>query len=98
MKKLASSNAKHRKTILENAPKELFAVFNILFKLLADKNLDLSHKQKKNIEKHKKLIQTVKGLKGNKVKRRFLEQKGGALSAILSTILPVISGIISSII
>ena len=97
LKKLASSNAKKRKTILENAPKELFIILNLLFRLLADNKLNLTSKQNKKVAKHKKFIRTASGLKNNLIKRNLLRQKGGALSAILSTILPVIGGIISSI-
>jgi hypothetical protein len=97
LKKLASSSARKRKIILENAPKELFIVLNLLFKLLADKRLNLSNDQSKKVDRHKKLIRTASGLQGDLIKRKLLKQQGGALSTILATILPVIGGIISSL-
>ena len=96
--KLASSNAKNRKIILENAPKELFTVLNLVFKILNDKRIHLTNKQNEQVGKHRKLIRTASGLKGNHIKRKLLDQKGGALSTILSIVLPALGQLIASIV
>jgi hypothetical protein len=97
--KLASSNAKKRKIILENAPKELFTVLNLVFKILNDKQVHLTNRQNEQVGKHRKLIRTASGLlKGNHIKRKLLDQKGGALSTILSIVLPALGQLIASIV
>ena len=95
--KLASSDRKDRRKILENAPTELFKVLNMIFRLLADEHLDLSKHQDKKIKKHKRLIRSTSGLKGSRIKRKFTGQSGGTLATILSTVLPVIGGLIQAI-
>ena len=97
LEKLSSSSKKDRLKILRNAPSELFKVLNMIFKLLADEKLHLSSLQDKTIGKHRRLIRSTSGLKGTHIKRRFSGQSGGTLSSILSTVLPVIAGLVQSI-
>ena len=97
LRKLASSDTKDRRKILQNAPSELFNVLNIIFTLLAKEKLDLSRHQDRKIGKHKRLIRSTSGLKGSHIKRKFTGQSGGTLATILSTVLPVIGGLIQSI-
>ena len=86
-----------RLKILQNSPSELFKVLNMIFKLLADEKLHLSSHQDKKIGKHRRLIRSTSGLKGTHIKRKFSGQSGGTLSSILSTVLPVIAGLVQSI-
>ena len=95
--KLASSDTKDRRKILQNAPSELFKVLNIIFKLLSDEKLNLSKHQDKKVKKHKRLIRSTSSLKGSHIKRKFVGQSGGTLATILSTVLPVIGGLIQTI-
>ena len=97
LEKLATTNKKDRQTILKNAPSDLFKVLNLVFKLLNEKNLDLSQRQNRAISKHKRLIRSASGLKGTQIKERLVKQRGGALSTILSAVLPVLGGLIQSI-
>ena len=41
LKKLTKVDNKDRKTILNNAPSELFQVLNLIFKIIADDNTNL---------------------------------------------------------
>ena len=97
LEKLASSERKDRRKILQNAPTELFKVLNIIFKLLDNKQLELTKYQHKKIGKHKRLIRSASGLKGSHIKRKFSGQSGGALTTILSTVLPIVGGLLQSI-
>lgn len=97
LKKLESSTNKDRKTILKNAPAELFKVLNLVFRMLHKKQLDLSEQQNKQVNKHKRLIRTASGLKGSKMQQKLVKQRGGALSTILSVAIPIISGLIQSL-
>ena len=97
LRKLASSDRKDRRKILENAPSELFNVLNMIFTLLAKEKLDLSRHQDRKIGKHKRLIRSTSGLKGSHIKRKFTGQSGGTLATILSAVLPAIGGLLQSI-
>lgn len=94
--KLASTSAKNRKKILNNAPGELFKVLNLIFKLLNGQDLTLSKTQEKKIKKHKSLIRTASGLKTTDIKRKLV-QRGGALGTILTAVLPVLGGLLKKI-
>ena len=95
--KLAKVNAKDRKSILNNAPSELFKVFNLIFKILRDGNLKFSNKQQQKLKKHKRFIQQSSDLKSSAIKRKIQNQRGGFLPAILSAALPIIGSIVKSI-
>ncbi len=97
LRKLATSKDKNRKIILKNAPIDLFKTLNLVFKLLANEQLELSKHQSKKIKKHKRLIRSTSELNNRGIKDKLVRQKGGALPAILSTVLPIIGGIIKSI-
>ena len=92
LKKLATSNSKNRKRILSNAPNELFHVLMLIFKLLESDKFKLSNKRKTKINSHKQLIKSTSKLNHQAIKRKLTNQRGGSLSKILSTILPVILG------
>ena len=96
--KLAESNRENRKIILKNAPAELFKVLNMVFKLLIDKKLRLDNKQNQVLKKHRRMIRSTRGLKGTKMKKKLIAQRGGALATILSTVLPLIGGLVQSLI
>ena len=97
LEKLAASNMKNRKIILKNSPPELFKVLGIVFNLLANKKLDLDNKQHQTLKKHRRLIRSMIGLKGAGMKQKLVAQRGGALATILSTVLPILGGILQSI-
>lgn len=96
-KKLVHTNAKDRKVILKNAPKELFKALDLVFKLLAENRLPLPHKQEETINKHKRLIRSASKLKTSAIKAKLLQQRGGALPVILSAILPIIGSLVKAI-
>ena len=96
--KLSTSSDKDRRTILKNSPNELFKALNLVFKLLAKNKLDLSEHEVKNIKKHRPLIRSASQLKSSNIKRKLARQRGGALPAILATVLPILSGLIKSVI
>ena len=97
LEKLASSGRKDRRKILRNAPAELFQVLNTIFKLINKDQLQLTNHQHQKIKRHKKFIRSASGLKSSHIKRKLDGQSGGALATILSTVLPVISGLIQSV-
>ena len=97
LKKLSSSSSADRKKILKNAPDALFKALNIIIKLLAQDKLNISKKNQKKVNRHKKLIRKVSTLKSNSIKRKLQNQRGGFLSAILSAALPVISNLLGNI-
>ena len=98
LKKLATSNRGNRRTILKNAPGELFKVLNLVFQLLINKNLNLDDEQHQVLKKHKRMISSTKGLKGAGMKQKLIAQRGGALGTILSTVLPLIGVLVQSLI
>ena len=97
LKNLESASAKDRRDILKNAPPQLFKVLNLVFKLLNEKQLELSSHQTRVVNKHKRLIRSASGLKGAKMQQKMVKQRGGALSTILSVALPVITSLIQSL-
>ncbi len=94
LNKLASSSARKRKTILENAPSDLYKALNVIFKLIANDQLELSRKQDNKLGKHRQLIRTASGLTGERIKRKVSHQSGGSLASILATVLPVIASLL----
>ena len=94
--KLAKASDKNRKQILINAPTDLFKALNLIFRLLDKQNLTLSKTQEAKIKKHKRFITSASGLKPGMIKGRVI-QRGGALSAILSAVLPVVGGLLKSV-
>ena len=94
--KLASVDDKRRKKILNNAPSDLFKALNLVFKLLNKKSLNLTKSQENKIKKHKRLIHSASNMKTTNIKRKLV-QHGGALGAILSTVLPVLGSLFKSI-
>lgn len=97
MQKLAKSDIATRRTILKNAPAQLFKALNIVFNLLNDDKVVLPSKQNSNIKKHKKLIKSTSRLHGRDIKGKLIRQRGGALGAILTAVLPVIGKLLSGI-
>ena len=97
LKKLATISSSERKKVLKSAPQELFKVLNIIFEMLAKDQIPLTKKQEQAIKKHKRLIRSTSDLKNSAIKRKLQKQSGGALPAILSAILPVITGLVSAI-
>ena len=96
--KLSTSSDKDRKTILTNSPSELFKALNLVFRLLANDRLELNEHQIKKIKKHKPMIKTTSKLRSNNIKGKLTRQRGGALPAILATVLPILGGLIKSVI
>ena len=97
LEKLAKTDEKNRRKILNNAPKELFKVLNIIFKMLDNDRLNLTTPQINKLKKHKRLIRSASKLKGNDIKAKLSKQRGGALGTILSAALPLIGGLLKSI-
>lgn len=97
LQKLASTSEQNRKKILQNAPLDLFKTLNLIFRLLEDNRFNLSKNQTHKIKKHKRLIRSTSKLHGNDIKGKLSRQKGGALGTILSAVLPIIGGLLKSI-
>ena len=98
LEKLATSDLKNRKIILKHSPAELFKVLGVVFDLIANKKLELDDKQHKTLKKHGRIIRSTSALKGAGMKRKLIAQRGGALATILSTVLPILGGILQSFI
>jgi nitric oxide reductase activation protein len=86
IKKLAYSNFKDKKTILENSPPELFKVLKLIFKLLADERLSLSKPQLKKLKKHRSWIHSTSKLKEKQIKTKLIRHRKGILNKILKTV------------
>ena len=97
LRKLASSNAEDKKIILENAPLELFKVLNLIFNLLVHERLQLNKAQTKKLKRYKSLIHTISGLKGQYIKRKLMRHRRSILTTILTTVLPLLGGLVASI-
>lgn len=98
LQKLAESSDKERKIILKNSPNELFKALNLVFKMLASKKLDLSDHQAKQIKKHKPMIRSTSKLRSSSIKGKLTRQRGGSLASILTTVLPILGGLIKAVI
>ena len=98
LQKLSTSSDKDRKTILKNSPNDLFKALNLVFKLLANDKIELNENQIKKIKKHKPMIKSTSQLRSNNIKGKLTRQRGGALPAILATVLPILGGLIKSVI
>ena len=90
LKKSASSSDKQRRRILENAPNELFKVFEIIFKLIENGQLDLTAKQKSKINKYNNFIKSTRDLKSAAVRKKLRNQKGGFLGGLLGAVIPTV--------
>ena len=97
LQKLLKANNADRRTILSNAPPELFQVMNLIFRVLNDTNIRLSNKKENKIKKHRRFIQSTSDLKASAIKRKLKNQKGGFWSALLSTALPIIGLIVKKV-
>ena len=97
LQKLASTSEQNRRKILKNAPSDLFKTLNLIFRLLDGNQLNLSTNQTHKIKKHKRLIRSASKLHVDAIKGKLSQQKGGALGTILSTVLPIIGGLIKNI-
>ena len=97
LQKLASSNDHNRKQILKNSPSDLFKTLNLIFKLLERNQFKLSNNQTKKLKKHRRLIRSASKLHGDDIKGKLTRQRGGALGTILSAVVPIIGGLIKSI-
>ena len=98
LEKLSTSSSKDCRTILKNSPNELFKALNLVFKLLTKNSLDLSEHEVKQMKKHRPLIRSTSKLKSSNIKGKLTRQRGGALPAILATVLPILGGLIKSVI
>ena len=98
LEKLATSNIKTRKAILQNAPTTLFTVLGLIFKLLANNKLNLASNHKSKINKHKRVIRSTSRLNHKSIKTKLVRQRGGSLQQILSTVLPILGTVIKSFI
>ena len=85
-------------TILKNSPNDLFKALNLVFKLLANDKIELNENQIKTIKKHKPMIKSTSQLRSSNIKGKLTRQRGGALPAILATVLPILAGLIKSVI
>ena len=98
LSKLAKSNIKDRRTILKNAPSDLFKVLDLIFKLTSGRKLNLLKEGDNKIKKHKRLNRTTSQLGPASIKGKLVRQTGGSLPKILSTVLPIIGAIVKAII
>ena len=90
LKKLASSSDAKRRTILANAPNQLFKVFEIIFKLIENGQLDLTPHQKNRVKKYNKYIKSTQDLKTSAIRRKLRSQGGGFIGGLLGAVLPTI--------
>ena len=97
LQKLSTSTDEDRKTILKNSPNDVFKALNLVFKLLANDKIELNENQIK-IKKHKPMIKSTSQLRSKNIKGNLTRQRGGALPAILATVLPILGGLIKSVI
>ena len=97
LQKLLKVSDVERKTILSNAPPELFQVMNLIFRLLNGAAIRLSNKDEKKIKKHRRFIQRTRDLKASAIKRKLKNQKGGFWSALLSAALHIITPIVKKV-
>ena len=97
LKKLARVSNSERKKVLHTAPPQLFKALDIIFSLLAKNQIPLSRKQEHAISKHQRVIKSTVNLKRAAIKRKLQGQSGGSLGKVLSTVLPIIAGIVSKI-
>ena len=98
LKKLATSNTKTRKKILENAPQALFTVLHLIFRLIQNNQLDFTKKHKTKIKKHRRIIRSTSKLDHKSIKGKLIRQEGGSLKSILSTVLPIIGTVVKAFI
>ena len=81
-------------TILKISPNDLFKALNLVFKLLANNKIELNENQIKTIKKHKPMIKSTSQLRLSNIKGKLTRLRGGALPAILATVLPILAGLI----
>lgn len=97
LRKLTTSNYKDRKIILKNAPNDLYKTLNLIFNLIAGEKLIVPKKHERKMKKHKKLIRSASKLNAKSIKAKLVGQRGGALPAILSYILPILGTVVKAI-
>ena len=97
IKKLASVSNAERKSILSNAPSELYKAINLIFKILNDDNTKIPKKHKESIKKHKRFIQNTTDLKSSAIKRKIKNQRGGFWQTLASVFLPIIGPVVKKI-
>lgn len=94
---LAKASNKNRKIILMNAPAELFKALAIIFRIIDENDIKITASKKKILKKHQSLIRSTRGIKSPGAIKTHLSQKGGALGAILSTVLPIFGGLLKKL-
>ena len=97
LKQLASASNKDRNTILKHAPSELFQVLSLVIHILSDETLKLPKEHERKIKKHRRFLQSTNDMKQTAIKRKLKNQRGGFFPALLSAALPVVAGIIKTI-
>ena len=91
LKKIADANPQTRKKMLIAAPTQLFTVFKLICKMVADGKVKLG-----KARRHRKLIDEFKNTKASAIKARS-SQKGGAIGGIISAVLPFLAPLVSKI-
>ena len=97
IKKLASVSNAERKSILNNAPSDLYKTISLIFKILNDGNPNISKKHQEKIKPHRRLIQNTSDLKSSAIKRRVMNQKGGFWQTLASVFLPLVGPVVKKI-
>ena len=87
LQKLSSASDKDKRVILENAPPELFQALRMLYKLLVNKELNLTKSQEKKLIAHRQLIHSIDGLKETELQKKLIRYRR-QVTSILRIILP----------
>lgn len=91
LRKIANAKPQARKKMLMAAPTPLFTVLKLICKLIVDGKVKVGR-----AKRHRKLINEIKGTNSSTIKT-LSTQRGGAIGAILSAVLPFLSPLISKI-
>ena len=91
LQKLSKASPTQRKTMLSNAPSQLFSVFKTICKLITGGHLNLG-----KAKRHKKLANKISSSKASSIKG-MTKQHGGAIASIIAGVLPFLIPLISKI-
>lgn len=101
LKLLKKAKQSQRKKLLETADKDLILCLCDCANNILKGNIRLKPKEKEKLRRHKTALRELtkgKSASGLKKKRKLLVQKGGFLPLLLSPILSVAGGLLSSLI
>lgn len=91
LKKLAAAKANDRRKMIMQAPKQLFTVFKDLCQLVTAGHIRIGR-----AKKHMKLVTEISNGDNSTIKT-LAQQRGAGFGAIISSLLPIASSLISKI-